>query len=85
MHTTFPIASTSTSISQLLTGEDWDVIEPNILRWVKTQYMDSPKVKGIQDSISEQIDEKQRQEQAKSELTSIAEKAIQFYEKYVKN
>ena len=48
---------------------------------MNTQYLGPPKVKGIEDSSSEQEDEKQRHDQAKKELTYVAQKAAQFYEK----
>ena len=54
MYTTFPITSASAISSMLCTGEDGEVIEPSILRQVETQDLGSSKVKGIEDSISEQ-------------------------------
>ena len=38
MHTNFPITSTRTIVSRLPTGQDREVIEPSIFRWVKTKY-----------------------------------------------
>ena len=47
-----------------------------------THYLGAHKV--IEDLSSEE-DEKQRQYQTRKELTLVAQKAAQFYEKYVKN
>ena len=47
--------------------------------------MGPPKATGIKNSNSEQEDEKQRQDQTRKELTLVAQKAEQFYEKYFKN
>ena len=57
MHTALPIASTSGAVSQLPTG---DVLDPDIIKWVETQDLGSPKVKGIEDSGSEKEDEEQK-------------------------
>ena len=47
--------------------------------------MGPPKATGIKNSNSEQQDEEQRQDQTRKELTLVAQKAEQFYEKYFKN
>ena len=62
-------------------GEDGEVIEPGIFRWPETHYLGPPKVEGIEDSGSEQEDEKQGQDQTRKELILIALKEAQ----YVKN
>ena len=68
-HTTFPTTSTSFIVSQLYTGEDGDIIEPSIFRGLEVQESGPPKVIGIEDSSSEQEDEKQRKVQIRKELT----------------
>ena len=50
-----------------------------------TQYLCPPKVRGLDDSGSEQVDEKLRQNQIRKELKLGAQKAPQFYKKYVWN
>ena len=72
MHTTFPITSTSAIVSKLTTREDGEVIEPSIFRQVETLDLGPPKVKGLEDSSSEQEDETQQQDQFKMELTLVA-------------
>ena len=51
---------------------------------METQYLGPPKVKGIDDSSSEQKNEKWSQDYARKELILVAQKAAQFHEKYVK-
>ena len=71
MHTTFPIASTSEMVRNVPMEEDGEIIEPNTItkKWVNIQYVDSSKVEDIEDSKSEYEDGKERQEQARKELT----------------
>ena len=52
---------------------------------METQYLGPPEVESIEGSCSEQEDKKQRQDQTRKDLTSVAQKAAQFYEKYIKN
>ena len=52
---------------------------------METQNLGSPKIKGIEDSSSEQEDEKQRINQTRKEFTLVAQKAVQFHENCVKN
>ena len=47
--------------------------------------MGPPKIKGIEDTSSQQEDEKRRQNQTRKELTFIAQRTTQFYEKCVKD
>ena len=44
MHTIFPNTSTNAIARKLPTGEDGEVIEPNIFTKVQTQYLGPPKV-----------------------------------------
>ena len=60
---TFPITSTSATVSQLPIGEERKVIEPSILRWVETQYLEPPKAEGIVDSSSQHEDKKHRHDE----------------------
>ena len=52
---------------------------------METQYLGPSKVEGIKDSNSEQQYDKQGQTQTKKELRLVAQKELQFKEKYVKN
>ena len=81
MHSKFPITSTSAIVSNLPTGEDDKVIEPSIFSWTETQCLDPTKVNGIEDSHFEEEGVKQGQDKTKKELTLVAQKAEQFYEK----
>ena len=83
MHTTFP----SYIISRLPKGEDGEITKLRTIkrRWVDTQYLGPFKVDDIEDAESGHVDETQRQEQARKELTLIVQMAAWLYEKYVTN
>ena len=57
-----PITSTSARVSKLPTGEDGEVIDSSIFRWVETQFGGPPKVEGIEDSSYEKENVKQAQD-----------------------
>ena len=52
---------------------------------METQYLGPSKVKGVENSSSEQEVEKQEQDQARKVFILVAQKAETFYGKYVKN
>ena len=62
MHTIFPTASSSNSVSKLSMREDGDTIEKNSIKikWFETQYFGPFKVTDTEDSKSECEDEKWR-------------------------
>ena len=85
MHTTFPITSTSAIVSRLPTGEDGEVLEPGIFRWLETQYLGPPRVEGIEDwSLNKRMRNRDKIRPERSSLI-VTQKAAQFHEKYVKN
>ena len=87
MHSAFLIVSTSEIISKLPTGEDGEITVPCTTkrRWVETQYIGWSRVECTENSYSEHEDEKQRYDQARNELTLIAQKAVWLFEQYITN